>query len=106
MASKTKITFGVVGCLLIAAYLASVGCGAWPFRNTARLDKDFIAAVAEEELGGNGTFAARRVFPRFGEWLPFQSVYVVSRDGRDCARVTTTRWPLVKKSWSTLEAIG
>jgi len=82
--------------LVIGAYVAAVGIGCAPSGSACSTNGDFVVFLAKKQEAKDGRYAVRRVWPRLDEFVPFQSVFVASRDGEDCTRVTLRRFFAVK----------
>jgi hypothetical protein len=81
----------LVGGVVFALYVGLVAYGAAHRHSLCWPDAEIVIQFAKDEEGSLGHYAARRVVPHIDECVPFRSVFVVSRDGKDCARITLTR---------------
>jgi hypothetical protein len=77
--------------VLGAIYVGTVIYGSVPRRSACGSDEEFAVFLAKQERGTEGSYMVRRSFPQLDELIPFQSTFVVSRNGEDCARVTLRR---------------
>lgn len=75
------------------AYFFTVIIGSFSPRRAYWTNELLVIDSAKYWQKSDGEYSARRVWPQPDEWIPFQSTYIVSRDGKDCARMTLFRPP-------------
>lgn len=74
-------------------YLAAMAYGCGSMENSCFPAKAQAIHSVQHQQKQEGVYTCRRAWPQPDEWLPFQSSFIVARDGKDCARYTLQKLP-------------
>ncbi len=96
---KTNHRWRLILAGVMVVYLGLFAIGYHPGNHEKRPDRE-MAVYLTQENHGPGVYEAHRYIPWLTGWVPFQSSYLVTREGEHIARVTLRRWPFSSHTWN------